>query len=229
VSRIRVTGCQQMINNDGIDIDDCRRVTVSDSFFRTGDDCLILRAIRRSPEEPSVCEEVVVTNCVLDSRCQGIRLGCPSDDTIRHCQFSNIVFRGRGTGIFSENPLRYLRRDCRGYLSLTDIRFNHIDITSERFPLRINCEDGIRLRKISGISFSDIRIDSALPIHIEGNPDTILEDISLNRISGTVRGESAIVTKYVKNLQINEFNVTAVTGESVPFVRQESASWETKF
>ena len=34
VSRIRVTGCQQMINNDGIDIDDCRRVTVSDSFFR---------------------------------------------------------------------------------------------------------------------------------------------------------------------------------------------------
>ena len=33
VSRVRVTGCQQMINNDGIDIDDCRRVTVSDSFF----------------------------------------------------------------------------------------------------------------------------------------------------------------------------------------------------
>lgn len=54
VSRIRVTGCQQMINNDGIDIDDCRRVTVSDSFFRTGDDCIILRAIRRSPDHHAV-------------------------------------------------------------------------------------------------------------------------------------------------------------------------------
>ena len=62
VTRVRVTGCQQMINNDGIDIDDCRRVSISDSFFRTGDDCLILRAIRRSPEHHAVCEDVTVSN-----------------------------------------------------------------------------------------------------------------------------------------------------------------------
>ncbi len=229
VSHIRIDGCQQMINNDGIDIDSCRRVTVSDSFFRTGDDCLILRAIRRSPEEPSICEDVVVSNCVLDSRCQGIRLGCPSDDTIRHCLFSNIVFRGRGTGIISENPARYLRRNCTGYLNMTDIRFQHIDITSGIAPIRINCENGIRLRKISGISFDDIRIDSEEPIRLLGNPETILENITLSRISGTVHGESPIETKYVRNLQIGDFNMTAETGVPVPLVRPAETSWETKF
>ena len=108
IRHVHITGCQQMINNDGIDIDGCRRVTVCDSTFRTGDDCLILRAIRRLPETECVCEDVMVSNCFLDSRCQGIRVGCPSDDTIRHCSFSHIVFRGQGNGIHFEYPLRYL-------------------------------------------------------------------------------------------------------------------------
>ena len=57
ISRIRIDGCQRMINNDGIDIDSCKRVTVSDSFFRTGDDCLILRAIRKDKTTSAICEQ----------------------------------------------------------------------------------------------------------------------------------------------------------------------------
>ena len=228
IHRVRVDGCQQMINNDGIDIDSCRRVTVSDSFFRTGDDCLILRAIRRNLDEPSLCEHVVVTNCVLDSHCQAVRVGCPSDDTIRHCLFSNIVCRSRN-GIFCENPVRYLRKNCNGYLAVSDIRFEHWDMECDDQPLRINVEQGIALRAVERLEFRDFRFRSKGPIHIVGNAATTLRDIALRDFAGTVTGDTPIVTNCVERLRLDGFEVTSGGGEPVPLQRRESASWETKF
>ena len=89
----RIWGDQRMINNDGIDLDSCRDVTVSDCIIKTGDDCLVLRAIQQMFDEPSPCENVAITNCVLDSWCQGIRVGCPSDGTIKNCTFDNLTIK----------------------------------------------------------------------------------------------------------------------------------------
>ncbi|MFA6931310.1 MAG: glycosyl hydrolase family 28 protein [Lentisphaeria bacterium] len=204
ISRVRVVGCQQMINNDGIDIDDCRRVSVSDSFFRTGDDCLILRAIRRTPEHHAVCEEVVVSNCVLDSRCQGIRIGCPSDDTIRCCTFSNIIIRGAGNGININNPVRYLRKDCSGYLHLENLIFQNFIIESGRVPVWINVENTVRLRYIGSMSFSNFRIRSPQPIRLEGNAETWLEDLRFSDIKVETCGHTALTSEYVRRLTLNQ-------------------------
>jgi polygalacturonase len=177
IHRIRIQGCQQMINQDGIDIDGCKRVTVSDSFFRTGDDCIILRAIPKTPDQHPVCEEVVVTNCVLDSWCQGIRVGCPSDDTIRNCTFSNLVIKGRGNGINVDNPRRYLKSYCNGRLDLSNILFNNIVIESGRIPIRIFVEEGITLRRLRGLTFSHVRIKADKPCLIQGSSETCIEDV----------------------------------------------------
>ena len=228
VHRIRIDGCQQMINNDGIDIDSCRRVTVSDSFFRTGDDCLVLRAIRRSPGEPSVCEHVMVSNCVLDSACQAVRVGCPSDDTIRHCQFSNLVCR-TNNGVFLENPVRYLRRDCTGSLCASDIRFEHLDMECRGAPLRINVEDGIALRAVERIELKDVRFRSARPVFVCGNAETMLRDIALKDFSGVVEDPVPLVARNVEGLALENFRVSSGPGGKVPLERGESQSWETKF
>jgi hypothetical protein len=229
IQGIRVSGCQQMINNDGIDIDSCRRVVISNSFFKTGDDCLVLRAIRRDPNIPAVCEEVLISDCTLDSRCQGIRIGCPSDDTIRHCSFKNIIFNGAGSGIRCESPLCYVRMDCQGYLNVYDIRFEHFDIESDQFPIRISVEDGIKLRRIAGLLFSDIKIRAKRPIYLSGTAASILENITLRNISGTIEGDTPISVKYTGNLKLDNFNLTAAAGTPVPFKRAKSDSWETKF
>ena len=226
---IHVTGCQQMINNDGIDIDSCRRVSISDSFFKTGDDCLVLRAIRRNPNVPAICEDVTVSNCILNSWCQGIRIGCPSDDTIRHCSFNNITFRGNGSGISCKSPLHYVRMNCHGYLNVYDIRFQHLDIESKQFPININVESGISLRKISGFFFSDIVIKAKRPIYLSGTASSVLENIVLRNISGVIDGDTPICMKYIKGIKLDNFNLTAITGISVPFKRIKSDSWETKF
>ncbi|NLW87107.1 MAG: hypothetical protein GXY38_09565 [Planctomycetes bacterium] len=177
VHRVRVHGCQQMINNDGIDIDGCRRVTISDSFFRTGDDCLILRAIPQSPDHKPICEEVVVTNCVLDSWCQGIRVGCPSDDTIRNCTFSNLVISGRGNGINVDNPKRYLMPNCNGRLDLNNILFSNIVIESKNTPIRIFVEEGVKLRHLGGLTFSHIRIKAQKPCLVQGSSETCIDGL----------------------------------------------------
>ena len=228
VSRIRVDGCQQMINNDGIDIDSCRRVTVSDCFFRTGDDSIILRAIRRLPDEPSVCENVVVSNCVLDSRCQAVRVGCPSDDTIRHCLFTNVVCRGRN-GIYFENPVRYLRKDDRGFLHASDVRFEHFDVDCTGEPLRVNVEPGIALRGIERIEVRDLRFRSGRPPFLCGNAETPLRDIVLRDVSGSVASDTPLVARCTERLKIGDFEVTTGPGEASSLDRKPSASWETKF
>jgi len=230
ISRIRVDGCQQMINNDGIDIDSCKRVAISDSFFRTGDDCIILRAIRKGDKNTSaVCEGVVVTNCVLDSWCQGIRIGCTSDDTIRNARFDNIVFKGRGTGILFEYPMRYVRKNCEGYINVSDISFNHISIDAGRHPIRISCDPEIKSRRIAGITFSNIRLRGTLPLHFCGTPPLPLEDITLRDIAGEIESDTPLVARYVLRHRMENVSLTATTGEPVPFVRQESPSWETHF
>ncbi|MBO4631684.1 MAG: hypothetical protein J5858_07150 [Lentisphaeria bacterium] len=229
ISHIRIEGCQQMINNDGIDLDSCRDVTVSDSFFRTGDDCLILRALRRAPDLPAVCEHVLVSICVLDSRCQGIRIGCPSDDTIRHCQFRGIIFRGCGNGIASQHPVHYLRKNCTGYAEISDLVFRDFDIDSGAHPVRIACEAGVGLRGIRGLIFENFRVRAQHPFLLQGNAGSVLEDISLNDISGVIEDSTPLEIHYVRHLKLNQFELTAEKGEKIPLTRKDSSSWETQF
>lgn len=177
---LRVEGDQRMINNDGIDIDGCRDVTVSDCRVKTCDDCLILRAMPRDKEV--VCENVVFTNCLLSSACQGIRIGCPSDDIIRNCRFSNMVLDCPGNGINIDNPVRYLKEGCNGKLDLSNITFAHMTINSGWLPIRLGVDDGVKLRSIRNLVFDDIIMQSSYPCDFHGSAETTPENITLRNI-----------------------------------------------
>ncbi len=75
-SDIYVTGIQiyshSNFNNDGIYIDS-RDVRISDCYIDSDDDALSLKSDRQVP-----CENVVVTNCVLASNCNLIKMGTAS-------------------------------------------------------------------------------------------------------------------------------------------------------
>lgn len=229
VSKIHVEGDQHMMNNDGFDIDACCNVSISDSFFKTGDDCLVLRSIRRHPDQDAICENVTVSNCILNSPCQGIRIGCPSDDIIRHCRFSNITFRGRGTAILSNHPAFYLRKDCTGRADISDLSFNNFDIDANSYAVYLHCTPGINIKGIKRLSFNNFRINSRQPILISGHAGAVFSDIELNNISGTVRENSALVTQFVRNLKINNVDLSAETGEVHPTITPTGNSWETAF
>jgi polygalacturonase len=220
INRVKVIGDQKMINNDGIDIDSCHNVTVSDSFFKTGDDCIIIRAIQQRgihqvQERDVICERVTVTNCVLNSYCQGIRVGCPNDSIIRNCTFSNLVIDGDGNGIVFENPQRYFKASRSGRLDLDNIMFSNITITSGGHPIWINVEEGIKLRRLSGITFSDIRIKSAKPITLTGCEDTFIEDIRFSNVQVETKTNTPIIISHCRRVVMNNVELTTKTEANI--------------
>ena len=180
-SGIRVEADVRMINSDGIDFDGCRGVLVENSSFSTGDDAVILRAMRTSPDERVVCEDVLVTNCVLRSACNGVRVGCPSDDTIRRAAFRDCRFEG-WNGVNFEYPRRYLKKGSRGGVVVRDVAFERCSGTNENAAVQIVVEDGVEVGAVDGVRFTDCDFSAATALRFVGNERSPLGDVLLERV-----------------------------------------------
>lgn len=75
-------------NNDGIDIDGCRRFILSNSVFDTDDDAIVLKSTGAAG-----CEDVVITNCVVSSFCNAIKAGTESTGGFKNISISNCVVK----------------------------------------------------------------------------------------------------------------------------------------
>ena len=73
-------------NNDGIDIDCCSRVRISNCDIISGDDAIVLKATA-----PMDCEQIAISNCVLSSRCNAIKLGTESVGGFKDILVNNCV------------------------------------------------------------------------------------------------------------------------------------------
>jgi len=73
-------------NNDGINLDGCERVVMSDCHFSAGDDAFTLKCTSERP-----CRDVVVTNCLFQSECNGIKFGTESVGGFENITISNCV------------------------------------------------------------------------------------------------------------------------------------------
>lgn len=197
-SDLRIHGDQRMINNDGLHFDGCRHVRVGGCDIRTGDDCIIMRA-NRMPGGMSLCEDLIVSNCTLNSNCQAIRLGCPSDDTIRDGLFKNLRIGGNN-GIASIHPVRYLQPNCNGYCRMENLRFEDCMVDVRGAAVLFTVDPGIRLRAFGNVTFDGLTLRRGAKIVLEGSDDT-------------------------KLVNVNFRNVTR-TGGKVPLVRGKSDSWE---
>ena len=236
VDAIRVEGDQRMINNDGIDFDGCRRVRVGNSFFKTGDDCIILRAMRERQDEHIVCEDVVVSNCVLNSTCQSIRMGAPSDDTIRNAIFKNIKVKG-SNGIFFDYPARYVRPYDDGYMDISGIVFDGFEGSSYGSAVQIVAEPGIKIRGVRDVTFKNFNVKSAKPLRFVGNADSVLSNIVLENFTAEIKSGNpyqAVATEPLtfRNCTFNgkkapDKNLVTPRGKREPLNRSNRSSWET--
>lgn len=205
VRGVEIHSDKRMRTVDGIDIDSCRNVTVSDCRIFTEDDSIVLRAIQKLYDTPAVCENVTVTNCVLSSVCQGIRVGCPSDGTIQNCTFSNLNISSAAYGITFDNPKRYLSQDCNGSADIHHIYFSNCLVRAKRAPLRITVEDGIQLKRLSDISFSNCDFEGASGCVISGTPQTTIRRIRLNNVNIRSTEEPPI-----KSIHCEEIHLSSV-------------------
>lgn len=73
-------------NNDGLDIDGCRDVSISDCTIDSDDDALCLKSTLPQP-----CENVRITNCALSSHCNALKMGTESNGGFKNIAISNCT------------------------------------------------------------------------------------------------------------------------------------------
>jgi len=115
-------------NTDGVDVDSCRHVRISDSYFDTGDDAICLKSGKDSDglrvNRPT--EDVAITNCTVHHGHGAVVLGSETSGGIRNVVASNIVSVGTDRGI------RIKSTRGRGGV-LENIRFDNWVIEDSRY------------------------------------------------------------------------------------------------
>jgi len=85
-------------NNDGIDIDGCHNVRISNCYINCLDDAIVLKSTL-----PRKCRNVTVTNCILSSHCNAFKLGTETNGGFEGISFSNsVIHNTRLSGIALE-------------------------------------------------------------------------------------------------------------------------------
>ena len=75
-------------NNDGIDLDGCRHVVLSNSILDSDDDCITLKSTGLAP-----CEDIAITNCIASSFCNAIKCGTESTGGFKNILISNCIVK----------------------------------------------------------------------------------------------------------------------------------------
>jgi polygalacturonase len=98
---LSITNPPDSPNTDGINPDSCRSVRISDCFVSVGDDCITIKSgteLER-PDLRMACEDIVVTNCVLERGHGGVVIGSEMSGGVRNVAVSNCVFKGTDRGL----------------------------------------------------------------------------------------------------------------------------------
>ncbi len=232
VRGLRITNPPETANGDGIDVDCCRDVTISDCLIASGDDCITLRGNPRALGREQACENVVVSNCVLRTPCNCVRVGV-GDGVVRNCSLTNLVMTEARYGInvvsrYSERTVRGTRIENISFANLTMDVILPLQIIHGAEPAP---EAGIR-----ALSIRDVRAHATAGSYIGGNPGNpvrgvCLQDWDLHLSGGTDNEEfvagvpypyriygqpgmdgqpalpAAIYARYVHGLRFQDFRV----------------------
>jgi len=206
---VRIEQNSRIPNGDGIDIDACGDVVISDCIINSSDDCITLRGCELPGLERRDCENVAVSNCVLSTRCSCLRIGV-GNGSIRNAVFSNLILRnrdGRGHGI-NFMPWKFSRTlaDGRDDPRLpaddpvtSDIRFSNI-VMDVVCPLRLwsgtDDPDGEHRGHVSAISFHGCSITGQQASMLEGTAERPMREICLTdvqiRTTGRIDAEDLL-------------------------------------
>lgn len=180
-------------NNDGLDVDGCKNVTISDIISDTDDDGITLKSASGRP-----CENISITNCVVSSHCNAIKMGTESNGGFRNISISNCVVK---PSVINNSTFYGQKIGISGVsLEIVDggtmegIVISGIKIEGTFSPLFIRLANRARpyqegmgitnVGKLGNVLISDIHISNAKNIacSITGLPDNPVENIVLNNI-----------------------------------------------
>ncbi|ESQ81381.1 glycoside hydrolase family 28 protein [Asticcacaulis sp. YBE204] len=215
VDDMTIEGLTVDTNRDGLDIDACRRVTISHCRVNTPNDDAIVLKSSYALGEARACEDIKVEGCTVS----GYDLGTLLDGTFGRTQ-ERSPDQDRVTGrikIGTESNGGFTRirvRDCRFERSrglalemvdggwIEDVLCENLiltEITTAPIFLRVGARlrgpEGTVVGGIRNVTIRNVTATDILPDYcalIMGLPDSPIEDVTLENISLTYRGGKTV-------------------------------------
>jgi hypothetical protein len=195
IQGVRVNNSLRVRNCDGIDIDHCRNVRISDCYIRSADDCICIKN-RRDFDEYGPCENITVTGCALTSTSCAIKLGSENMADMRNIIFDSCVIHATNRGLGIQN---------RDEGNIENVIFSNIIIQGRLFadvwwgksePIYVTAfkrAPGTRFRfpagasegrvgRVKNIRFINILCQSENGVYVSGCDDSRIEDVLFENV-----------------------------------------------
>jgi len=174
-------------NNDGIDIDGCNRVRISNCNISSGDDAIVLKSTL-----DKICKNITVTNCVLSTNQNAFKLGTESNGGFQNIVFSNsVIWDTRGDGI----SLLMVDGGIQSNVSVSNITMNNVGTAiairlGDRGRPFIKNMPKANTGSLSNILISNVQATEvgSVGCSVTGIPDHQVENISLENIRINFKG-----------------------------------------
>lgn len=221
------TSLRDAVWADGIDLDGCKDVSISNCTITTGDDCIALSS--NDPFGPPLaCENINISNCRLSSASAGIKFAEGNHVGMRRVVVSNTVFSEVNRGIvflnawgghitdvlLSDLTINCVRRDWfwAGDGQPFFFRLAPIQELDQRPPKPTDPPVGT----IQNISFRNIIAHAKGSSLIHGHAESWLDHISFENVRVFMatdpsapydKAQHAIDFRQVKNLDVHRLEV----------------------
>ena len=162
-------------NGDGIDIDSCEDVEVSNCDIDTADDCITLRANTARLKNKRPCARVRVSNCRLSSPCNAVRIGV-GDGAIYDAVLKNLEIYDTRTAV---DIVSSWRKGGKG-VDFSDILFDGMKVDCRMF-----CRIYHRYAKTAtfkGIKFANVTGTTLLPAWVTGRRDDPIAEVTFENV-----------------------------------------------
>ena len=182
------------LNNDGLDLDGCHDVIVSNCFIDSDDDGIVLKST-----SPRLCENITISNCLVSTHCNAVKMGTETTGGFRNININNIVikpsedqkekFCGRWNGI-SAIALEIVDGGV-----LENVNISNFTVEGTEAPIFIRLANRARKYKadaptpgvgrVHNVRISNITVNNAGPTgsSITAVPGYYVEDVLLENIS----------------------------------------------
>jgi polygalacturonase len=185
-------------NNDMMDIDGCRYVTISNIIGDSDDDGITLKST-----STLLSEHITITNCILSSHCNALKFGTESTGGFRNITISNCIIKpSRQTTTIYGKPagISGVSLEIVDGGLMQNIHISNLVIEGAEVPLFVRL--GNRARKfissaatppvgsIQHVHFSNITATGAgeTGCSIVGIPGASIRDLTLTDIRLSLRG-----------------------------------------